>query len=47
MMDCPEGFDALQFTWDIKKCAKQLHLDPDCLKCTSKEGSGFKTVMGT
>jgi hypothetical protein len=47
MMDCPEGYDAPEFTWNVKKCAKQLKLDDDCLRCTAKEGSGFKTVMGT
>lgn len=36
MMDCPEGYDAPDFTWDAKKCAKQLKLEDDCLRCTAK-----------
>ena len=47
MMDCPEGYDAPDFTWNIKKCDKQLKLDDDCLRCTARQGSGFKTVMGS
>ncbi len=27
MMECPEGFEAPEFSWDRKKCAKQLILN--------------------
>lgn len=47
MMNCPEGYDAPEFVWDKKKCAKQLALDPECLRCSAKSGGGFKTVMGS
>lgn len=47
MIDCPEGYDAPLFCWDKSRCSVRLTLDDDCLRCTSKQGSGFKTVLGT
>lgn len=47
MVHCPEGYDAPEFRWDHKKSAKQLELDDECLRCTTKSGSGFKTILGT
>lgn len=46
MINCPEGFDAPLFSWDKNRCSVRLSLDDECLRCTSKEGSGFKTVLG-
>lgn len=47
LISCPEGFEAPEFRWDTAKCSEYLKLDEECLRCTSKKGSGFKTVMGT
>lgn len=47
LISCPEGFEAPEFMWDTAKCSEYLKLDEECLRCTSKKGSGFKTVMGT
>ena len=47
MMDCPEGYDAPEFSWNKKRCSNLLSLDDECLRCTSTVGSGFKTVLGS
>ena len=41
---CPQ---AAIFTWNPHCLSHKLTLDDDHLVCTSKEGSGFKTVTGT
>lgn len=35
------------FTWNPAKTSAKLGLNEDYLKCTSKDGSGFKTTLGT
>lgn len=54
MINPPDGFDARNsllnsalFSWNPEKTSVKLTLDEDCLICTSKEGSGFKTTIGT
>lgn len=47
MVNVPEGFSAPLFTWDNKRSSSKLTLDNENLTCTVKEGSGFKTTLGT
>jgi hypothetical protein len=54
MVNVPEGFSARNclyhsalFTWDNKRSSSKLTLDNENLTCTVKEGSGFKTTLGT
>jgi hypothetical protein len=35
------------FSWNPERTSSKLQLDEDSLVCTSKEGSGFKTTIGT
>ena len=35
------------FQWDEKKISKKLEILEDKLACKVKEGSGFKSVLGT
>lgn len=35
------------FTWNPLRTSSKLLLNEDNLKCTSKDGSAFKTTLGT
>lgn len=39
--------NSAMFTWNPAKTSAKLGLNEDYLKCTSKDGSGFKTTLGT
>lgn len=54
IVDVPEGFSSRKvnrnpalFTWDPKRSSSKLVLDNENLTCKVREGSGFKTTLGT
>lgn len=54
IINVPDGFDARKFnsnlalfTWDPDRTSPKLLLSDENTKCSSKDGSGFKTTLGT
>lgn len=50
----PDGYDTRKFcfnkamfTWNPLRTSHKLALNEDNLRCQSKDGSGFKTTLGT
>lgn len=39
--------NSAMFTWNPLKTSPKLTLNEDNLKCSSKDGSSFKTTLGT